>query len=164
MRKVKVIKTIAKAKDTAYKDKKSLHLGTIMFVERNEKPEMQMTAFEKMEKAKSGLGKSELNRLKDRTDLDYEKLSKALAVTKATLIRKKGDQKYSAAISERMIGLADIYSYGFSVFEDEDKFRTWMFKPVYALGGKAPYDVIDNQFGREEVRNLIGRIEYGVYS
>lgn len=143
---------------------KQQHPSTIMFVERNDKPEMQMTPLEKMEKAKSGLGKSELNRLKDRTDLDYEKLSKALSVTKATLIRKKGDQKYSPAISERMISLADIYSYGFTVFENEEKFKTWMFRPVAALGGKTPYDVIDNQFGREEVRGLIGRIEHGIYS
>lgn len=164
MRKIKVIKPVEEQPAMANKRKKQPHLNTIMFVERNEKPEMQMTALEKMEKAKSGLGKIELNRLKDRTDLDYEKLSRALSVTKATLIRKKGDQKYSSTISERMIGLADIYSYGFTVFEDEEKFKSWMFRPVKALGGKAPYDVIDNQFGREEVRNLIGRIEYGIYS
>jgi putative toxin-antitoxin system antitoxin component (TIGR02293 family) len=164
MRKVKIVKPVEESQAVNFKRKKQQHLSTIMFVERNEKPEMQMTALEKMEKARSGLGKDELNRLKMRTDLDYEKLSKALSVTKATLIRKKGDQKYSPAISERMIGLADIYSYGFAVFEDEDKFKTWMFRPVKALGGKAPYDVIDNQFGREEVRSLIGRIEQGVYS
>ncbi|HLO59538.1 MAG TPA: antitoxin Xre/MbcA/ParS toxin-binding domain-containing protein [Bacteroidales bacterium] len=164
MRKVKVIKQTEEQGAVTFKRKKQQHLSTIMFIERNEKPEMQMTAFEKMERAKSGLGKNELNRLKERTDLDYEKLSKALAVTKATLIRKKGDQKYSPAISERMISLADIYSYGFTVFEDEEKFKNWMFRPVRALGGKTPYDVIDNQFGREEVRSLIGRIEQGVYS
>lgn len=164
MRKAKIIKSVEGLPPLVTRRKKQQQLSTIMFVERNEKPEMQMTALEKMEKAKSGLGKSELIRLKDRTNLDYEKLSKALSVTKATLIRKKGDQKYSPAISERMIGLADIYSYGFTVFEDEDKFKSWMFKPVHALGGKAPYDVIDNQFGREEVRSLIGRIEYGIYS
>ncbi|MFN5648212.1 MAG: antitoxin Xre/MbcA/ParS toxin-binding domain-containing protein [Sphingobacteriales bacterium] len=33
-----------------------------------------------------------------------------------------------------------------------------------ALGGKSPFDMLHTSFGREEVRNLIGRIAYGVYS
>ena len=60
--------------------------------------------------------------------------------------------------------MADLYSYGFEVFEDKDRFNQWMSKPNKALNGKAPYDLIDNQFGREEVKNLIGRIDYGIYS
>lgn len=39
-----------------------------------------------------------------------------------------------------------------------------MFVPNQALGGLAPFDIIDNYYGREEVRSLIGRIAYGVYS
>ena len=27
-----------------------------------------------------------------------------------------------------------------------------------------PFDIVDNQFGREEIKNILGRIEYGVYS
>jgi uncharacterized protein (DUF2384 family) len=46
----------------------------------------------------------------------------------------------------------------------EDKFNKWMFKKNRALGEKSPYEVCDNQFGREEVKNIIGRIDYGVYS
>ena len=123
-----------------------------------------MTPFEKMEKLKQGLSKTHLERLKKRTELDYDKLSHILSVTRSTLINKKGEQTYSSAVGERMLDLADIYSYGYKVFEDESKFRDWMFKPNHALGGKAPYDILDNQFGRQEVKNLIGRIEYGVYS
>jgi uncharacterized protein (DUF2384 family) len=37
-------------------------------------------------------------------------------------------------------------------------------KPVRALGGKKPFDLLHTSFGREEVRNLLGRIDYGVYS
>lgn len=138
--------------------------GAIIYVGLQDKPENQMTPFEKMEKLQEGLSKKDLEKLKSRTELDYDKLSKALSVTRATLIKKKGIQKYSYALSERILGLADIYSYGYKVFEDEARFKDWMFKPNYALGGKAPYDIINNQFGREEVKNLIGRIEYGVYS
>jgi putative toxin-antitoxin system antitoxin component (TIGR02293 family) len=129
-----------------------------------DKPENQMTPFEKMEKLNQGLGKSDLEKLKTRTELDYDELSRVLSVTRSTLIRKKSIQKYSHAVAERMLDIADIYSYGYTVFEDENKFREWIFEPNQALGGKMPYDILDNQFGRQEVRNLIGRIEYGVYS
>ena len=136
----------------------------ILFGGAKEKPENQMTPLEKMEKLKSGLSKQDLEHLKSRTELDYDKLSKALSVTRATLINKKGVEKFSSALCERIIGLADIYSYGYEVFEDEAKFNQWMFRPNQALGGISPYDIVDNQFGREEVKNIIGRIDYGVYS
>ncbi len=139
------------------------HRG-IIFAGIRQKPENQMTPLEKMEKLKSGLTKRDLEKLKLRTKLDYDKLSKALSVTRSTLIKKKAGQEYSPTLSERIMSLADIYSYGYEVFEDEAKFNQWMFHPNQALGGKAPYDVIDNQFGREEVKNIIGRIDYGIYS
>ena len=123
-----------------------------------------MTSLEKMGILKSGVRKLDLEMFKSRAQLDYDQLSKALAVTRSTLIGKKGEQKFSANISEKILGLADIYSYGYEVFEDEAKFNNWMFSANKALGGKSPYEIIDNQYGREEVKDLIGRIDYGIYS
>ena len=128
------------------------------------KPEGQMTALEKMDIVRTGVSKNNLERLKEKTGLDYDTLAQALSVTRATLINKKNSEKFNAPLSERIVGLADIYSYGYEVFEDTKIFNQWMFRPNQALGGQAPYQLIDNQFGREEVKNIIGRIDYGVYS
>ncbi|PVD51577.1 hypothetical protein DC498_14240 [Terrimonas sp.] len=136
----------------------------IIFSGTVKKPESQMTPMEKMERLNIGISKKDLETLKARTNLDYDKLAKLLSVTRATLINKTGAGKFNSALSERMLGLADIYSYGYEVFEDEESFNQWMFRQNYALGGKTPYEVCNNQFGREEVKNIIGRIEYGVYS
>jgi putative toxin-antitoxin system antitoxin component (TIGR02293 family) len=138
--------------------------SAIIFSGTVEKAESQMTPIEKMERLNVGISKKELETLKARTELDYDKLAKLLSVTRATLINKPSSEKFNSALSERILGLADIYSYGYDVFEDEDKFNQWMFKQNRALGGKTPYEVCDNQFGREEVKNIIGRIDYGVYS
>ena len=135
-----------------------------IFIGTMNKPAYQMTSLEKLDKLRHGLDKHDLEKLKSRAELDYDKLSKALLVTRATLINKKGSEKFSPSLTERILSLADIYSYGYDVFDDESHFNQWMFKPNRALGGKAPYDIIDNQFGREEVKNIIGRIDYGVYS
>lgn len=142
--------------------------GTLLtlsiIINKTEKAEWQMTPLEKMQLAKDGLNKIDLERLKNKTNLDYDKLSTLLSTARATLINKKGTEQFSASLSEKIVSIADVYSYGFEVFEDETKFNEWVFKPNRALGGKQPFELLDNQFGREEVKNLIGRIEYGVYS
>ncbi|MFT4152275.1 antitoxin Xre/MbcA/ParS toxin-binding domain-containing protein [Parafilimonas sp.] len=130
----------------------------------NQKPESQMTNFEKMAAVENGISKEDLQKLKEKTSMDYDKLARALSVTRATLINKKKQEKFNAGLSERIFGLADIYSYGYDVFENEERFNTWMFRPNQALGGKTPFELIGSQFGRDEVKNVIGRIEYGVYS
>lgn len=130
----------------------------------SKKPESQMTPLEMMDIARAGISKKDLETFKEKTALDYDKLANALAVTRATLINKKGDEKFNTSLSERIVDLASIYSYGYEVFEDEARFNQWMLRPNMALGGQAPYDLIDNQFGREEVRDIIGRLDYGVYS
>ena len=136
----------------------------VILANASKKPESQLTCFEKMHIVRDGVSKNDLELLKSKTALDYTMLAKALAVTRATLINKKRNEKFNAGLSEKILGMADLYSYGFEVFEDENRFNQWMSKPNKALGGQAPYDLIDNQFGREEVKNLIGRIDYGVYS
>lgn len=128
------------------------------------KSESQMTSFEKMKVIKNGVSKKDLELLKNKAALDYSMLAKALSVTRATLINKKRDQKFNTALSEKIVSLADLYSYGFEIFGDKDLFNQWMRNPNRAIGGQVPYDLIDNQYGREEIKNLIGRIAYGVYS
>ena len=128
------------------------------------RPEWKMTAVEKMNMVKEGVSKKKLETLKLKANLDYDKLSNMLSTTRATLINKKGAEHFSAALSERIVSIADVYSYGYEVFEDESNFNEWIFRPNQALGGKQPYELLDNQFGREEVKNVIGRIDFGVYS
>lgn len=127
-------------------------------------PLYDMTSFQKMRIIKKGISKTYLEKLKKEANLDYDSLAAALSVTRATLINKKGEDTFSDQISERIVALADLYSYGFEVFGDKDNFNRWMFAPNQALGGLEPFSIIDNQYGRQEVHNLLGRIEYGVFS
>jgi putative toxin-antitoxin system antitoxin component (TIGR02293 family) len=124
----------------------------------------QMTPIEKMGIVREGISKKDLEYLKITAELDYDQLAWALSVTRATLINKKGTEKFSSSLSERIVSLADIYSYGYEVFDDDNKFNNWILRPNRSLGGQAPYALLDNQYGREEVKNIIGRIDYGVYS
>ena len=136
----------------------------VMFPLATSRPQSKMTAFEKMGLVRQGISKTDFEGFKEKAGLDYDQLAATLAVARATLINKKGVDKFNSTLSEKIVGLADIYSYGYEVFEDIKKFNEWVFRPNRALGGVPPYDLLDNQYGREEVRDLIGRIDYGVYS
>lgn len=124
----------------------------------------EMTGFEKMVVLEGGLSKNDLMQLKDKSGLGYDQLADVLSAARTTLINKKGKERFSRDLSERILSLADIYSYGYKVFEGVDAFNEWVDTPNAALGGKKPFALLNNQFGREEIKNLIGRIEYGVYS
>ena len=138
--------------------------GNSILNQATKKPESRMTSFEKISMIKEGISKRDLENLKDKAGLDYNQLSQVLSVARATLINKKGNDKFDTNLSEKIVGVADIYSYGYDVFEDETKFNRWVFRSNRSLGGQSPFDLLDNQYGREEVKNLIGRIDYGVYS
>lgn len=128
------------------------------------RPENQLSSFEKMEAAREGISKKDLESLKAKTGMDYTSLANALSVTRATLINKKHNEKFGLSLSEKIMDIADLYAFGFEVFENESSFRQWMNTSNRALNYQKPIELIDNQFGREEVRNIIGRISYGVYS
>lgn len=139
------------------------HLGSILQV-ASLRPENQLSVTDKIQIVKDGIEKSDLVALKTRARLDYNELADALSVTRATLINKKDNEKFNMAVSEKILDLADLYAFGFEVFGDEDSFISWMNSPNRALQFQSPFSFVDNQFGRQEVRNLIGRIAYGVYS
>jgi len=127
-------------------------------------PVYQWSNYDKIEAIKKGISKEELESLKEQSSLDYETLSTILNVTKATLHNKKGKEKFDQYISERIFLLADLYSYGYEVFGDRQKFNDWMKSEIRSLGYTTPLSLLDTLYGIEEVKNVIGRIAYGVYS
>ncbi|MBD0280223.1 MAG: DUF2384 domain-containing protein [Flavisolibacter sp.] len=130
----------------------------------SKKPEHKLTGIEKIQKIREGISKKNLEQLKERSGLDYDTLAKIFSVAKATLFNKKGNEKFSPSLSEKIFALADLYSYGYDVFEDKNSFNKWMATPNKALGGQAPIDLVDTVHGIIEIKHLVGRIEYGVYS
>jgi putative toxin-antitoxin system antitoxin component (TIGR02293 family) len=111
---------------------------------------------------KNGITKKQLEAIKSETDFDYNTLSNLLSVSRTTLIKKKGDEKFDQPTSERIMLLAELISFGREVFESKEQFNLWVKKPSFALGGKAPLELLDTLYGIEEVKKELGRIEYGI--
>ena len=53
---------------------------------------------------------------------------------------------------------------GIHAFENKDRFYRWLNSPCGALGGKIPAKLIETPEGFQQVLDVLGRIEYGVYS
>lgn len=127
-------------------------------------PVYRWSRFDKIDAIKNGISKEELESLKEQSGLDYDMLAAILNVAKATLHNKKGKEKFDQYISERIFLLADLYSFGYEVFENREKFNQWMKTPNRSLGEVVPLNLLDTLYGLEEVKHLIGRIEYGIFS
>lgn len=58
----------------------------------------------------------------------------------------------------------EIRDYAIEVFEDENKAEQWLASYRQELGGLTPNDVIITAEGYETVKDMLGRIDYGVYA
>ena len=67
-----------------------------------QKPESRLTSFEKIAIIKEGICKTDLEHLKQKADLDYNQLAVILSVARATLINKKGKEKFDVSLSEKI--------------------------------------------------------------
>jgi len=59
---------------------------------------------------------------------------------------------------------ARLLGQAFKVFEDLESAKQWLNAPQVGLGGAIPLEYARTEIGAREVENLLGRIEYGVYS
>jgi len=112
-----------------------------------------------------GLPFQELQDLQASLAVSADKLAPMLGISKATFHRSKGaDTGLNPAVSDRVVRFARLLGKAVKVFGDLDDARQWLGSPQFGLGGAAPLDYAKSEIGAREVENLLGRIEYGVYS
>jgi len=81
-----------------------------------------------------------------------------------TIERKKDTDKLGKQASSMVIEIAKVMEHALDVFEDEEKVKGWLNSPIWALRYQKPIDLMDTSTGLKMVDNILGRIEYGVYS
>ena len=59
----------------------------------------------------------------------------------------------------------EILKYGLSVFNNEkDKFRRWLNSPLQYLNGRKPCQLLGSGAEINEIKSLLDKIEYGIFS
>ena len=85
-------------------------------------------------------------------------------ISGTTLTRRKRSGQLTPNESEHVLRIANLLERAAGVFEDVGDAAAWLKTPNLSLGDVTPLDYADTEIGAREVENLLGRIDYGVYS
>ena len=126
---------------------------------------MKFTPSKLVEILQVGLPFRELQELQTRLAVVSERLAPMLGISKATFHRRKGDSgKLSPVVSDRVVRYAKLLGLALKVFGNLGDAKRWLNAPQFGLGGAVPLEYAKTEIGAREVENLLGRIEYGIYS
>jgi putative toxin-antitoxin system antitoxin component (TIGR02293 family) len=114
---------------------------------------------------KKGLEVSRLRHLSKEINIQERELAKFAAIPPRTLARRKEIGRLSSDESDRLTRISMLFDEAVNLFDgDRAKASSWFLSPKKALGGSSPIEFSETEPGTLEVRDLIGRIEHGVFS
>jgi putative toxin-antitoxin system antitoxin component (TIGR02293 family) len=123
-----------------------------------------VTVHQQIKRIHAGLSFQAVQNLQRALDLPLEKMAAVLGMSRATLHRRKTQGKIDQHESERLVRYQRLLKRADDVFGDGASAREWLTHKQPGLGGAVPLDFARTEIGAREVENLLGRIEYGVYS
>ena len=119
---------------------------------------------ELIQQIQQGLRFRELEALQSHLDVPLEQLAGKLSISRSTLQRRKSAGRLSSDESGKVMRFSQLLEHATRIFGDVDRARAWLKHPQRGLGGAIPLDYAETEIGAREVENLLGRIDYGVYS
>ena len=122
------------------------------------------TVRQQIEKMQAGLSFRAVTNLQKALHLPLATMATVLGMSRATLHRRKIQGKIDQDESERLMRYQRLLKKAEDVFGDADSARAWMTTRQAGLGKAVPLEFARTEIGAREVENLLGRIEYGVYS
>ena len=116
-----------------------------------------------IEVVRNGISYQDFTKIAEDTPFSLAEWANYLRLSERTMQRNQKENKpFQPIQSERIVELSMLYQYGVEVFGDKDNFNIWLNAKSNALGGRAPKDLLDTNFGISMVRDELGRIEHGV--
>ncbi|MBT2949667.1 DUF2384 domain-containing protein [Vibrio anguillarum] len=101
----------------------------------------------------------------ERTKLSQNEFYNITQIPVSTIKRRlRNDERFSTQESDAIYRLAMLIKLATELFNDEKKALEWIKESVYGLGGKRPLDMVSTTVDFEIVKDLIGRVEHGVFS
>lgn len=111
-----------------------------------------------------GLRTSTVDAVIEELDVPRTEVLPTLRIARRTMERRKVTGRLLPEESERVYRLAKILAFAESVLGSKEKARHWLNAPNRALGNVSPLSLLETEAGTDEVTNILGRIEFGVYS
>lgn len=116
------------------------------------------------EAVRAGLPLVALRSLQESLQLSREGLSRMLSMPERTLARRQKQTRLTADESDRLMRAARVMAHAIQVLGARDKAAHWLRTPNRALDGAAPLSLLDTDIGAQQVSEILGRIEHGIYS
>ncbi|NDU98824.1 type II RES/Xre toxin-antitoxin system antitoxin [Spirosoma terrae] len=120
--------------------------------------------FELIAQSRSGVTHAEVRKQASLLELTIRELAILLSMNERTMARRLVSGSLNKVESERLLLLKALAAHGLRVFEDQGKFNRWLRRPLEILEGQSPLQMLDMATGSQIVDQILGRIEYGVYS
>ncbi|GAB3737516.1 type II RES/Xre toxin-antitoxin system antitoxin [Spirosoma lituiforme] len=136
---------------------------TAYISEQNPSPQ-PLTALQLIDRSRQGLLGTEAGRIAGLLGVTDKEMARLLNQSTATFHRHAKAGRLDAATSEKLLLLGRLAGYGTTVFQDQGKFNRWLRRPLRLLGDRSPLDLLDSPTGVQLIEDILGRIEYGVFS
>ncbi len=128
------------------------------------RPQSIATIHHQIERIRAGLSFRSVENLQKALNIPMDKIATTLGISRATLHRRKLQGRLDKAESERVVRYQLLLKRASDVFGDQERARRWLTHPQPGLGNTVPIEFAKSELGAREVENLLGRIEYSVYS
>lgn len=116
-----------------------------------------------IEITRKGLPKSVVVTVSNILGISMEKMSSLIHISHRTIQRKKDTELLNIYSTEQILEIAEVISRGIEVLGTIESFTAWLHNDIRALDYKKPLDYLDTTYGAKLVKDILGRIEYGVY-
>lgn len=113
----------------------------------------------------AGFSFAALRQLASHSGIDLTVLASIIGIPERTLARRKVADRLAPEESERLLRIAGIFEKAVELFDGNvDSAIQWLTNPKKAINYEKPLFYSRTELGAREVENLLGRIEYGVFS
>lgn len=120
--------------------------------------------FDLIQITRKGLPKSVVSTLSGLLGISMEKMSDLIHISHRTIQRKSDSDLLNIYSTEQILEIAQVVSRGIEVLGSIDNFTSWLHSDIRVLNYNKPISLLDTSFGTSLVLDVLGRIEFGVYS
>lgn len=115
--------------------------------------------------ASSGLNANVIINFRVYFNISLQATAHMLNISEPTIYRwTRANKPLERNFSVKLFEITDLFLYGSEVFGSKEDFLKWLNLPNTSLGGMEPQELIEIPGGVSKVKEIIGRIEHGVYS
>ncbi|RPD42968.1 MbcA/ParS/Xre antitoxin family protein [Chitinophaga barathri] len=109
----------------------------------------------------AGISKVHLTEIKQMLHFDYDLLSRLLLITNRSMHLKKENDLFSTSVSDRIMAILELYSFGYEVMGGHADFHEWMRQPNERILKNTPLQMIGTHPGLLAVREVLTNIRFG---